>query len=132
MNGARRCRLNCVDVAQETPDIATFVFKATDGALPPFRAGQFLALDLPRAGHTPDRRSFTIASLPSRPNRLAVTVRAGEPGGATSEMRQALRAGATLDAEGPFDAFALREPSEHPLVMIFAGSGATPMLSMAR
>ena len=58
--------LECVMVITETPDVATFAFRAPSGAWFDYEPGQFLTLDLPVPGGAV-QRTYTISSSPSRP-----------------------------------------------------------------
>ncbi|MDR3514946.1 MAG: iron-sulfur cluster-binding domain-containing protein [Azospirillaceae bacterium] len=123
--------LICVDVQDEAPDVRTFWFAAASDADFAFRAGQFVALALPtRAG--PLWRCFTIASPPTRPRRIALTVKRQPDGQATRWMHEELQPGMRLRGQPPAGRFALDAPPARKLVLIAAGSGATPMIAIAR
>lgn len=118
-------------VRDEAPGVKSFRFVAASGAPFRFAAGQHLVLDLPLPGGTV-RRSFTIASPPTRPGHVELTVKAQGAGGATAWMHEALRPGARLVARGPGGGFHLPERLDRPLVLATAGSGATPAMAIAR
>jgi ferredoxin-NADP reductase len=114
----------------ETDDTVTFEFQAVgDGVchLP----GQAIALDLPMQGGTVTR-TFTIASSGCDPQSILVTVKAGEDAKATRWMHDHLEVGDEITGRGPFGRFTLAGYPNKPLLLIGAGSGFTPMMSMLR
>ena len=121
--------LTCVHVLPETPDVATFTFRADSGALFRFLPGQFVTLELP-VPDGPLYRTYTISSSPSRPTSLTVTVKAqpGSQGGRW--MLDHLRPGMRLKASGPGGDFSTRTHPAAKYLFVSAGSGITPMMSM--
>lgn len=129
-------RLRCLSVTDETPGVKTFRFAPESGAIVRFHAGQFVTLGLPLASGTV-WRCFTIASSPLRPEAIDLTVKTQTGGAtlnasATAWMHAHLRAGISLAAQPPAGPFCLMHPPEVPLLLVSAGSGATPMVSIAR
>ncbi len=124
-------RLVLTEVRQETEGVKTFRFRAASGARFAFEPGQHLVVELPLPGG-PEWRSFTIASPPTRPGHVELTVKAAEAGNATRFMHERLKPGATLKARAPGGSFHLGAAGDGPLVLLSAGSGATPMMAMAR
>jgi ferredoxin-NADP reductase len=118
-------RLVLTDIAASAPGVKTFWFAASSGARFAFAPGQFVTLEVNGAW-----RCFTIASPPTRPALLALTIK--NHGGVTAWMHDRLRPGMALNALPPAGNFALTEKPRHPLCLVSAGSGATPMLSIAR
>lgn len=90
-----------------------------------YRPGQFLTLRADVGGQD-IRRSYSIAALPGDP--LTVGIRA-VPGGTFSEFAQELSAGIPLRVMAPEGRFCPKE--EQDLLLIAAGSGITPMMSIA-
>ena len=122
--------LECVMVVPETPDTATFTFRAPSGAWFSYQPGQFVTLDLPLPGGNL-QRTYTISSSPSRPLSLSVTVKA-QPGSTGSRwMIDHLRPGMRLRAFGPAGIFSFLRHEADRYLFISAGSGITPMMSMA-
>ena len=87
--------------------------------------GQYLTLRL-QIGGQEVRRSYSIATLPGEP--LTVGVRA-VPGGVFSTVAQGLQPGDLLEAMPPEGRFVYSGQSR--LLLIAAGSGITPMVSIA-
>lgn len=115
------------DVRRETPDSVAISFDLPDEAAEAFAwvPGQYLTLRAVVDGQD-IRRSYSIASLPGKP--LTVGVKHVE-GGAFSSFAQALTPGTSLQVMPPEGRFTCKD--EARLVLIAAGSGVTPMVSMA-
>ncbi len=127
----RAGKLEVVAVAHEAPDVATFVFRDPDGGWFHYVPGQFITLELP----TPQGvllRTYTLSSTPSRPLSISVTVKAQAGSIGTRWMLDHLRPGDRLQAYGPAGAFSFRHHPASKYLFVSAGSGVTPMLSMAR
>lgn len=123
--------LVCAEMVEETADCRSFYFTCPDRPLPSYRAGQFMVFDIPHpAGAL--RRSYTISSSPHHPERISITVKRGEDGGASHWLHEAMRPGMRLSARGPFGQFTVEDHPHPNLLMLSAGSGITPMMSMAR
>lgn len=123
--------LVCVDMRAECRDVRTFWFAAASGSGFAFEPGQFVTIELPLPTG-PVWRSFTIASPPTRPQLIALTVKAQQDGKATRWLHDRMRPGVRLRAQPPAGRFSLAEPPATPLLLASAGSGATPMAAMAR
>jgi uncharacterized protein YcbX/ferredoxin-NADP reductase len=124
-------QLRCVAVIDETHDTKTFRFKVEPAARFDYKPGQFVTLRL-KIGQELVTRNYTLSSSPSRPDLLAITVKRVPGGKASNWLNDHLTVGASLGASsprGPFHAFTA--PSKQ-LLLLSAGSGITPMLSMVR
>lgn len=93
-----------------------------------FRAGQFAWLIVGRSPFSISANPFTIASSAQRPECLRFIVRINS--GYTSALR-ALQPGTRVYLDGPHGTFTMDEEVQGPLILIGAGVGVTPMLSMA-
>ena len=123
--------LECIAVEPETPDVATFSFRAADHGWFRYAPGQFVTLELP-VGPEPLLRTYTLSSTPSRPLSVSVTVKA-QPGSVGSRwMFEHVTVGTRLRAHGPFGGFSLHHHPAERYLFISAGSGVTPMMSMVR
>ena len=95
-------------------------------------AGQYLTLRLRPGGHDQPAivRTYSLSAItPKDGYRISVKL---EPGGAGSAfLQQHVKAGDTIDVAAPRGSFVLRD-NDHPVVMISAGVGATPVLAMLR
>lgn len=121
--------LECVAVLPERPNVHTFTFQAPSGAIFGFKAGQFMTFELPVPGG-PLYRTFTISSAPSRPMSITVTVKAQENSIGARWMLDNLKPGVKLKAIGPAGEFCTTMHPAKKHLLISAGSGITPMMSM--
>lgn len=124
--GARSFRLS--RKVQESEEIVSLYLAPTDGgSLPPFQAGQYIGLRLLLDGEE-QRRNYSLSALgDGREYRISVKREAG--GKVSNYLHDQLQVGASLELFPPAGDFVLRESSK-PLVLITAGVGITPALSM--
>ncbi len=121
--------LECVMVVPETPDAATFTFRAPSGAWFDYKPGQFVTLEIPVPGNTV-HRTYTISSSPSRPLSISLTVKAQPTSIGTRWMLDHLRPGMKIKAFGPGGLFSFSHHPAKKYLFISAGSGITPVMSM--
>ncbi|MCS0503778.1 hybrid-cluster NAD(P)-dependent oxidoreductase [Ancylobacter mangrovi] len=124
-------RLACVGRRRETADVVTFAFREVEGRPVRHLPGQALTLALP----LPEGaawRTFTIASAPTRPGEVELTIKAAPDGHATRWMHEALQPGLEIEARGPVGQFSIAHHYAPAFALISGGSGITPMMSMLR
>ncbi len=121
--------LVCVAVRPETHDVATFVFAAAEPRLFRFMPGQFMTFELAAAGV---QRCYTIASPPTRPHRIEVTAKRTPQGAGSGWLHDAMRPGMRVSASGPHGEFTFTPAPGGRYLLLSAGSGITPLMSMAR
>ena len=126
-----RIRLQCVAVIPETADVKTFVFVALPGKLHRYKPGQFMTLELPIDGKTV-RRSYTISSSPSRPHVVHITVKRVSGGLVSNWLHDNMTVGVEFNASGPNGHFHCFDHQREKVLLISAGSGITPVMSMLR
>ena len=118
-------------VIDETADVKTFVFSAREPRLFDYQPGQFLTFDFEIEGK-PVNRCYTLASTPTRPHTLSITVKR-VPGGAVSPWLHAnLKPGMMVPVQGPMGSFTNALHPAPNYLFLSAGSGITPLMSMAR
>jgi ferredoxin-NADP reductase len=123
--------LVCRAVRQETADVRSFTFSARAPRRFVYLPGQFITFEVPLPGGAV-QRSYTIASTPTRPYSLTITVKRVPGGPVSNWLHDHLQPGMALPASGPLGSFsALLHPAEKYL-FLSAGSGITPVMSMAR
>ncbi len=106
-----------------TPHTHGILLKKPDGFS--FRPTQFTFLTL-RTGEGADVRPMSIATSPTRPN-LEYAVRTSDS--AFKRAFASLLPGDSVDVQGPFGRFLLRE--DRPAVLLAGGIGITPLKGMA-
>ncbi len=124
--------LYVTDIIQETRDVYTFRFQADPLCRFVYWPGQFCTLVL-NIGGKKVVRSYSISSSPTRPFILEITVKR-VPGRLVSNwLPDNLKIGDRFEITGPKGKFCL-VPGKIPRKILFlaAGSGITPLMSMAR
>jgi nitric oxide dioxygenase len=124
--GARSFRLS--RKVQESEEIVSLYLAPVDGgALVDFQPGQYIGLRLLLDGEE-QRRNYSLSALSNgREYRISVKREAG--GKVSNYLHDQLQVGDSLELFAPAGDFVLRE-SAKPLVLISAGVGITPALSM--
>lgn len=119
-------RARVVETVDEAPGVKS-VWLKPNARFRGFRAGQhtLLELEVDGARHA---RCFSFSHAPRRDGLLRLTIR-HKPEGPVSTAAHALRKGAVVRLGQAQGDFAL-PAGEHPLLMLAAGSGITPMLPM--
>lgn len=131
----------CVNVIQETPDVKTFQFQSVEPQLFHFKSGQFIGIQL-EIENTENKlekhnRSYTIASSASRPHLLDLTIKKENGGVVSPWLHENIKVGSQLELRGPAGRFnnldiASDADNMDKVLLISAGSGITPMMSMSR
>jgi glycine betaine catabolism B len=128
----------CVEIVTETADVKTFRFVAEPAVWFDYQPGQFVMIEVEINGQ-PVVRAYSISSSPSRPRVLEITVKRalaatpdGLPGLVSNWLHDQLTVGATLKLRGPMGEFTCTQTPPPKLLLISAGSGITPMMSMTR
>ena len=113
----------------ETASVSSFSLAAPDGtSLPSALAGQYLTLRISPAGQPAAVRSYSLSAAPDL-GRYRISVKREPNGIVSSYLHDALRTGATIEVAAPRGEFVLDDGAA-PLVLISAGIGVTPVLSM--
>jgi ferredoxin-NADP reductase len=123
--------LVCRQVQVETHDVRTFVFSAPQPRRFHYKPGQFLTFAFEIDGQTV-HRCYTLASSPTRPDRVWITVKRVHGGPASNWLHDHLRVGDTVRALGPMGDFTWSDHPADKCLFLSAGSGVTPLMSMAR
>jgi ferredoxin-NADP reductase len=128
----RQHLLECLSATPEAPDVMTFTFRSDKDNWFRYLPGQFVTLEIPVGPEQSVMRTYTLSSTPSRPFSIAVTVKAQASSIGTRWMFENLKPGMRIRAFGPLGDFThIRHPGEKYL-LVSAGSGITPMMSMTR
>jgi ferredoxin-NADP reductase/MOSC domain-containing protein YiiM len=126
--GFRQMRV--ANIHKESDSVTSFILKPIDGQLlPVFQAGQFVVLRLlVDPGKSPVLRSYSLSDLPAA-DHFRISVKNESNGTGSSFLCNRAREGDLLDVSAPRGSFTLR-PSQNPVVLLSAGVGATPVMSM--
>ena len=117
-------------VQQESQDIRSFYLQPLDNAAVAFNPGQHVPVRLHIPGaEAPLIRTYSVSSAPSD-GYIRISVKAQGP--ASQHLHQQVQVGDVLEVRPPMGSFTLIEETERPVVLIAAGVGITPLLSMFR
>ena len=123
----------CVNgIIEETPSTKTLRLVSKDNYLPPFLAGQYIALYLEVDGIRTSR-PYSISSQPNQSGYYDITVKRVEQGLVSNYLLDCVNRGNELVSSGPTGNFYFN-PIIHKstMVCIAGGSGITPFMSMIR
>ncbi len=126
--GFRQMRV--ANIHRESDNVTSFVLAPIDGQpLPLCQAGQFVVL---RLHLDPDKpavlRSYSLSDLPVA-DHFRISVKSELNGIGSSFLCNRAQLGDLLDVSAPRGSFTLRL-SQSPVVLLSAGVGATPVMSM--
>ena len=126
--GFRQMRV--ANINKESNSVTSFILAPIDGQpLPVFHAGQFVVLRLlVDPGKPPVLRSYSLSDLPGA-DHFRISVKNELNGIGSSFLCDRAREGDLLDVSAPRGSFTMR-PSKSPVVLLSAGVGATPVMSM--
>ena len=137
--GFRTFRIDRKD--QESENITSFYLKPEDGgALPEFLPGQYITLRVPTADGSTTMRNYSLSNQPGRDYfrisvKREVAPSAGAPDGYVSNLlHDNMAEGDTLEIGPPCGEFFLnvKDRHERPLVLLAAGIGITPIMSILK
>ncbi|GAB2998885.1 2Fe-2S iron-sulfur cluster-binding protein [Amycolatopsis acidiphila] len=112
-------------VRRPAPRVTLLDLRFPIGRRAPFRAGQFLDVQLPGG----DTRPYSLANSPQHNDAAELHVRT-EPGGRFSEeIVGGLRPGDTVTVETPFGEFVL-DDGDGPVLLLATGTGFAPIKSI--
>lgn len=116
------------DIVQETPTVKSFQFSRLDGT----PLGKYLpGAHIDVVGPTAIIRQYSLCSRPDAEDCFTVAVkREDNPGGGSAALHE-LRIGDTLKISEPRNLLRIASGATHH-ILVAAGIGITPMLSMAR
>jgi len=126
--GFRQMRV--ANIHKESDRVSSIVLAPIDGQpLPLCQAGQFVVL---RLHLDPDKppvlRSYSLSDLPAA-DHFRISVKSELNGIGSSFLCRRRQAGDVLDVSAPRGSFTLG-PGQNPVVLLSAGVGATPVISM--
>lgn len=126
--------LQFVERRMLAPTVGHYVFRRNDGQPLAFTAGQFIQIHFDYADGTATRRSYSVANVQAVDAPADATVEIAVsyvPGGAATALFEALDAGDSVQASGPFGRFTLQPGDANArYVLIATGTGVTPYRAM--
>ncbi|KPM48344.1 ferredoxin--NADP reductase [Jiulongibacter sediminis] len=126
--------LQVKEVIQETEDAITIEFWHPLAEQIKYKAGQFITLIVPADNGKKVRRSYSMSSSPHTDTAVAVTVKR-VPGGLVSNyLCDQVKKGDFIEVIEPMGNFYVEPNAENErhVVLIGAGSGITPLMSIAK
>jgi ferredoxin-NADP reductase/MOSC domain-containing protein YiiM/ferredoxin len=122
--------MRVANINKESNSVTSFILEPGDGQpLPAYQAGQFVVLRLlVDSGKSPVIRSYSLSDRPAA-DHFRISVKSELNGIASSFLCKRAREGDLLDVSAPRGSFTLG-PGQGPVVLLSAGVGATPVISM--
>ncbi|MCU1247582.1 MAG: hybrid-cluster NAD(P)-dependent oxidoreductase [Edaphobacter sp.] len=114
---------------QQTRDTRTLRFRVLGGKRLCAKPGQFLTFEWMVEGQRVPR-SYTISSSPIHENYVEITPKRMDNGCVSVFLNEQAKPGLRVEASGPYGQFYFDETLHKSMVLIAAGSGITPMISM--
>ncbi len=118
-----------VDILDKTPQVKRFFIEIPNIKNFPFKAGQFVMLDLPiQAKNT--RRDYSIASAPGSGNVIELLIALNEKGLGTQYLFNEVKNGSKLIVSSALGKFFLPDNIDRDICFICTGVGIAPFRSM--
>jgi ferredoxin-NADP reductase len=119
-----------VEIRQETPDTKTFVLRPNQNWIG-FAAGQHVAVEVEIKG-VRHHRTYSLSSAPQEQGLICLTVKRQPNGKASNALHDDLKVGQILVLSAPNGDFVLPRELPGKVLLLSAGSGITPVMSMLR
>jgi ferredoxin-NADP reductase/MOSC domain-containing protein YiiM len=122
--------MRVANIHKESDSVTSLLLSPIEGQPLPFsQAGQFVVLRLHvDPGRPPVLRSYSLSDLPAA-DHFRISVKSELNGIGSSFLCNRTHEGDVLEVSAPRGSFTLR-PSQNPVVLLSAGVGATPVMSM--
>lgn len=122
--------LRLIEKVRESDDVTSFIFAARDGGpLASFEAGQHLPIELDIPGlEAPVRRTYSLSNAPNQ-DRYRISVKREPCGLASRHLHDSVDPGTIIESRRPAGDFVMT-CNKCPLVLVSAGVGLTPMVSI--
>ncbi|MET0857400.1 MAG: NO-inducible flavohemoprotein [Telluria sp.] len=128
--------MRVTDVLQQSDDIKAFVLAPVDGsAAPAFKPGQYLSVSVTFDDGATQLRQYSLSDAPNAQS-LRISVKRERENGATPEGRVSnwlhdnVEKGSIVKVTHPFGDFTADTEGTAPIVLLSAGVGITPMISV--
>jgi len=123
--------LTCQKVIADTHDVKTFIFQHKSGKTYRYQAGQHLPFTLDVNGKA-TKAVYTLSSSPTRLGHVAITVKRVPNGLVSNYFHDHFKVGDIIKTNAPAGNFHLGNINPDKVLLLSAGSGVTPMLSMLK
>lgn len=123
--GIRRMTVTIATMRRVAPEVMILELAPPPGERMPYEAGQYFNVILEDGA----RRAFSFATAPDTADTIEMHVRLVPGGRFTTRVFESLKAGDTLDIEGPLGEFRLAD-SPRPLIFVAGATGFAPTRSI--
>ena len=126
--------MRVLEVTRESENVIAIRFVPDDGgALPPFRAGQYVSVAVDFPDGRRQLRQYSLSDAPGK-DSMRISVKREDGGAAprgevSTWLHANVKAGDVLQVSHPFGDFLPDTESKEPVVLLSAGVGITPMIS---
>jgi ferredoxin-NADP reductase len=127
-------KLVCEKIQKETPDVKTFIFSMPSPETEvdfSYHAGQHLNFTVNMAG-TMQTCCYTLSSSPTTSDYVSITIKRIPQGKVSNYFHDHFKVEQSINVSGVAGKFCLDGSIPPSILLISAGSGITPMLSMLR
>lgn len=126
-----RSIMTCTAIINETHDVKSFRLEQDVGTLFLFKPGDSVVLEFAARGKRVFR-NYTIASSPSKPHSIILTIKRDPQGLVSRWLHDHFVVGEKLSVSGPAGMFNCVDIPAEKMLMLSGGSGITPVMSMSR
>ena len=123
--------LKCTKIIEQTHDVKTFVFSIPAAQSMGYLAGQHTNFSLNIKGKQ-QHCCYTLSSSPTNTERVSLTIKRVENGIVSNYFHDHFIVGNVIQAQTANGNFHLPEKIPKKVLLLSAGSGITPMISMLR
>lgn len=121
-------RMQVHHIHQETPDVWTISLLCHDYY--PYRAGQYALVSVRNSAET--LRAYTISSTPGVSEYITLTIRRIDDGAGSQWLTRDVKRGDYIWLSDAMGEFTCEDKAEDKFLMLAAGCGVTPIMSMRR
>lgn len=120
--------LQVYSIVEEAPNVKTINFIAQD--FYPYEAGQYALVSVKNTPHI--TRAYSLSSTPGESRFVSITVREIEGGVGSTWLNREVKVGDQVWFSNPMGEFSCQQVLADNYLLVGAGSGITPIISMAR
>ncbi|WP_151637120.1 NO-inducible flavohemoprotein [Noviherbaspirillum aerium] len=128
--------MRVIEVVRESDDVRSYLLQPLDGKpVPPFKPGQYVSVRADLGNGRQQLRQYSLSDAPAS-DRLRISVKreqgdAAAPAGEVSNwIHRNIERNSILAISHPFGDFTPDSESDQPVVLLSAGVGITPMISV--